>query len=66
MDKHSPVSLPINGTLDLHTFHPRDIASLLNDYIEECIKLNINSLRIIHGKGKGILPVSGYCIIFLR
>jgi len=46
---------PINGILDLHTFKPSQVKELINDYIQECLKNKIYHLRIIHGKGKGIL-----------
>ena len=49
-----PVNLPIEDVLDLHTFHPRDVPDLLEDYFSECIKAGIYSVRVIHGKGKGI------------
>ena len=49
-----PVKLAIEDVLDLHTFRPKDIPDLLNDYFTECIKAGIYSVRIIHGKGKGI------------
>ncbi len=49
-----PVKLPIEDVLDLHTFHPRDVPELLEDYFSECIKAGLYSVRIIHGKGKGI------------
>ena len=50
-----PVNLPIVDTLDLHTFQPRDIPQLLDDYFGACIESGIYSVRVIHGKGKGIL-----------
>ena len=49
-----PVRLPIEDVLDLHTFRPRDIPDLLEDYLAECLKSSIYSVRVIHGKGKGI------------
>ena len=49
-----PIRIPIEDVLDLHTFRPQDVASLLEDYFEECIKAGILSVRVIHGKGKGI------------
>lgn len=49
------IKLPIDGTLDLHTFHPRDVPSLVPEYIEECRRRGIFEVRIVHGKGTGAL-----------
>ena len=49
------VHMPIDGTLDLHTFSPKDVKSLIPDYLEECRRENILEVRIVHGKGKGVL-----------
>jgi DNA-nicking Smr family endonuclease len=49
-----PIHIPIEDVLDLHTFRPQDIADLLENYFDECIKAGIFSVRVIHGKGKGI------------
>ena len=49
-----PIKIPIEDVLDLHTFRPQDVADLLKDYFAECIKAGIHSVRVIHGKGKGI------------
>jgi DNA-nicking Smr family endonuclease len=50
-----PVKIPIEDHLDLHTFRPEELAELLEEYLCECIRAKIFSVRIIHGKGKGIL-----------
>jgi DNA-nicking Smr family endonuclease len=50
-----PVYIPIEDVLDLHTFHPGEVESLLDEYFSECIRKEIFSVRVIHGKGKGIL-----------
>jgi len=50
-----PIELPIDGVLDLHTFRPKDVPDLLTDYFMECIQREIFSVRVIHGKGTGIL-----------
>ena len=50
-----PIELAIDGVLDLHTFHPRDLRTLIPDYLEECHKRAIYEVRIIHGKGTGAL-----------
>jgi dsDNA-specific endonuclease/ATPase MutS2 len=49
-----PIKIPIQDVLDLHTFRPQDISDLLENYFDECIKAGIFSVRVIHGKGKGI------------
>lgn len=50
-----PVKIPITDTLDLHTFNPRELSDLINDYFKACIEIEIYSVRLIHGKGKGVL-----------
>lgn len=50
-----PVKIPIEDNIDLHTFRPQDIPDLLSDYFEACIEAGIYSVRVIHGKGQGIL-----------
>ncbi len=54
-DDDNPTPLPIDGTLDLHTFSPKDVKQLVPDYIEECLRRKIYHLRIVHGKGTGVL-----------
>ena len=49
-----PIQIPIEDVLDLHTFRPQDIADLLENYFDECLKADIFSVRVIHGKGKGV------------
>ena len=46
--------IPIEDWIDLHTFSPREIPSLLEEYLLECQKKGFREVRIIHGKGKGV------------
>jgi DNA-nicking Smr family endonuclease len=54
-DSNDPVAIPITGELDLHTFRPAEIASLLEDYFAECRRRGLRRVRVIHGKGTGTL-----------
>ncbi len=49
-----PVELPIDGTLDLHAFSPRDVASVVEEYLYQCRERDLVEVRIIHGRGKGV------------
>jgi dsDNA-specific endonuclease/ATPase MutS2 len=57
------VDLPIDGTLDLHTFRPRDVGDLVPEYIAECRRRGILQIRIVHGKGTGALRRSVHAIL---
>ena len=52
---YNAIPIEINGVLDLHHFSPKEIKYLIPDYLAECAKKNITEVKIIHGKGKGIL-----------
>lgn len=54
-DHTKPVKVPIEDVLDLHTFNPREISSLLEEYLNACREARLYSVRIIHGKGQGFL-----------
>lgn len=53
--EQEPIRMPIEDVLDLHTFHPKEVADLLDDYFDACREKGIFSVRIIHGKGVGVL-----------
>jgi DNA-nicking Smr family endonuclease len=63
VDDGIPIELPIDGTLDLHTFHPREVKELVPDYLAECRQRGILVVRIIHGKGTGALRRSVHTIL---
>ena len=63
MKEPDAIDLPINGTLDLHIFSPSDVDDLITNYIDECRKKGIYQIRIIHGKGKGILRAKVHSIL---
>jgi dsDNA-specific endonuclease/ATPase MutS2 len=48
------VVLPIGDVLDLHSFKPKDIPSVIEEYLKECQRSGILQVRLIHGKGSGV------------
>jgi dsDNA-specific endonuclease/ATPase MutS2 len=49
-----PVELEITDSIDLHAFAPRDVKSVVENYLEEAHKKGFRMVRIIHGKGIGV------------
>jgi DNA-nicking Smr family endonuclease len=49
------IEVPIDGTLDLHTFRPAELRELLPAYLEACAARGILEVRVVHGKGTGAL-----------
>jgi DNA-nicking Smr family endonuclease len=62
-DEISAQKLPIDGVLDLHTFQPKEVKELVPDYIKECQRRGITYIRIIHGKGTGVLRETVHSIL---
>ena len=52
MDDAHPV--PIDDSLDLHAFAPRDIASVVEEYLHAAHAAGLREVRLIHGRGKGV------------
>lgn len=46
--------LPIEGELDLHAFAPRDVVSVVEEYLRECRARGVMEARLVHGRGKGV------------
>jgi dsDNA-specific endonuclease/ATPase MutS2 len=49
-----PVIVPIGPELDLHSFQPRDIPSVVDEYIREAAAAGVASVRLVHGRGRGV------------
>ena len=63
IDFTQPVEVPIDGTLDLHTFRPREVKDLVRDYLGLCLEQQIFEVRIIHGKGTGALRAAVHAVL---
>jgi dsDNA-specific endonuclease/ATPase MutS2 len=49
-----PVELPIEREIDLHAFAPRDIASVVSEYIDAAAAAGFDRVRVVHGRGRGV------------
>jgi DNA-nicking Smr family endonuclease len=45
---------PIEGELDLHTFAPRDIPSVVEEYVRAAHEAGLREVRLVHGRGTGV------------
>jgi DNA-nicking Smr family endonuclease len=46
--------VPIESALDLHAFRPRDIPSVVDEYLRAAAEAGLREVRLIHGRGRGI------------
>jgi DNA-nicking Smr family endonuclease len=49
-----PIVVPIEDHLDLHPFQPKEIASVVEEYLAQCRQAGFRQVRLIHGKGQGV------------
>lgn len=63
MSPEEPVHIEINGVLDLHPFSPKELSTLIDDYIDACLEKQIFHLRFIHGKGIGNIRRSVHSLL---
>ena len=62
-DQESAIVFPIEDSLDLHTFQPREVKELLHDYLEAACEKGFREVAIIHGKGRGVLRQRVHAIL---
>jgi DNA-nicking Smr family endonuclease len=53
-DDEEPVILPVEDSIDLHAFVPKDVPSVVEAYLEAARAAGLEEVRIIHGRGKGV------------
>ena len=49
-----PFELPIEDSIDLHTFQPGEIPDLVEEYLFQAVRKGYREVRIIHGRGVGV------------
>lgn len=49
-----PIEVEIGDVLDLHVFAPRDVPSVVREYLDAAHEKGLHELRIIHGRGRGV------------
>ena len=49
-----PHRIPIEDSLDLHAFRPRDIPSVVDEYLRAAYDAGFREVRLIHGRGRGV------------
>ena len=49
-----PVIVPIGGELDLHSFPPREVASVVEEFVRAAVAAGLWQVRIVHGRGRGV------------
>jgi DNA-nicking Smr family endonuclease len=53
-DESEPFRLPITEELDLHAFAPRDVPSVVEEYLRACREEGRLLVRVVHGRGRGV------------
>jgi len=54
VEDDSPVRVPIEESIDLHSFAPRDVVDVVDDYLHAAHQAGFREVRLIHGRGKGV------------
>jgi DNA-nicking Smr family endonuclease len=49
-----PINIPIEAELDLHAFAPRDVPSVVAEYLNAAQQAGFREVRIVHGRGRGV------------
>lgn len=62
-DSEEIIVMPIEESLDLHTFQPKEVKDLLPGYLEAAHQKGFREVRIIHGKGSGVLRKTVHSIL---
>jgi DNA-nicking Smr family endonuclease len=53
-DPSDLVHIPVEAELDLHAFAPRDVASVVAEYVTAAAQAGFREVRVVHGRGRGV------------
>jgi DNA-nicking Smr family endonuclease len=53
-DGPAGMRVPIESSIDLHAFAPRDVASVVEEYVTAAWEAGLREVRLIHGRGIGV------------
>ena len=54
MENDQPIRIPIEESIDLHSFAPRDVVNVVDDYLHAAHEAGFREVRLIHGRGRGV------------
>jgi hypothetical protein len=54
VDPEVPVEVPVEDSIDLHPFPPRDVPDVVDAYLEVAVEKGFTEVRLIHGRGIGV------------
>jgi len=50
----NPIRIQVEPELDLHSFNPRDIPSVVEEYVHAAQAAGFLEIRLVHGRGRGV------------
>jgi hypothetical protein len=53
-DPEVPVEIPVEDSIDLHPFPPREVPDVVDAYLEAAVERGFAEVRLIHGRGIGV------------
>jgi DNA-nicking Smr family endonuclease len=57
-EESEPLNVPIEDSLDLHAFAPRDVRPVVDEYLKEAAARGFREVRLVHGRGIGVQRAS--------
>jgi dsDNA-specific endonuclease/ATPase MutS2 len=50
----APIRIPIEAEIDLHSFAPADVVSVVAEYVDAAVGRGFGEVRLVHGRGRGV------------